>query len=102
MRFNATMMTEALWRQLPPALRAQLRRRLGRKASILNRPVLNLARALCDRGAYEIALALYDALDGQPDAEYGCGFGMLWALRERMGEGEGPDPTETLLLESCP
>jgi hypothetical protein len=98
MTLNATPLTEPLWRQLPPALRARLRRRLDGKAGILNRQVLDVARALCDRGAYGIALALYDALDGQPEAAHGCGFGMLWALRERMGEAEGPDPSNTLLL----
>ena len=96
---NTTPLTEAHWRQLPAALRARLRRRLGGRARILNRPILNLAQALCDRGAYNLALELYDTLEGQPDAEYGCGFGRMWRLREYMGEVEGPDPSNTLLLQ---
>jgi hypothetical protein len=100
MSLNTTVITEPLWRQLPVALRAQLRRRLGGKAAMVDHQVLDVARALCAAGAYDIALALYDALEGEPLAPYeGCGFGMLWSLRTRMGE----DPAaiaDTLVLLS--
>jgi hypothetical protein len=66
MNLNAVVITEPLWRQLPTALRAMLRRRLGRKAAIVNHQVLDVARALCAAGAYDVALALYDALEGEP------------------------------------
>jgi hypothetical protein len=83
----------------PPALRARLRRRLGGKASILNRPVLGIAKVLCQLGAYDLAFDLYRALQGEPLEPYqGCGLGLLMNLRELMGEAEGPDPGETLLL----
>jgi hypothetical protein len=58
---NTTPLTEAHWRQLPPALRARLRRRLGGKAAILNRPVLNIAQALCERGDFDLTFDLYRA-----------------------------------------
>jgi hypothetical protein len=100
MTLNATPLTEAYWRQPPPALRAQLRRRLGGKAGMLNRPVLNIARALCERGNYSLAFDLYRALHGEPlDPYQGCGLGLLMNLRELMGEAEGPDPGNTLLLQ---
>jgi hypothetical protein len=101
MSFNAVVITEPLWHQLPTALRAQLRRRLGRKAAIVDHQVLDVARALCAAGADDLALALYDALAGEPLGPYqGCGFGMLWSLRARMGKA-GPDPTGTILLTSA-
>jgi hypothetical protein len=94
---NTTVIVEPLWRQLPIALRAQLRRRLGGKAAIVNHQVLDVARALCAAGADDLALALYDALEGEPMPVYGCGFGAMWSLRRRMGE----DPAtigDTLML----
>jgi hypothetical protein len=98
MSLNTTVITEALWHQLPLPLRAQLRRRLGRKAAIVDHQVLDVTKALCAAGADGLALALYDALEGEPLGPYqGCGFGMLWSLRQRMGEA-GPDPTGTMLL----
>jgi hypothetical protein len=48
MPLNATFISEVMWRQLPAGLRAVLRRRLGRKAAIVNHQVLDLARALCE------------------------------------------------------
>jgi hypothetical protein len=99
MRLNTTVIIEPLWRQLPAPLRALLRRRLGRKAAIVNHQVLDVARALCAAGAYDVALGLYDALEGEPLVPYrGCGFGMLWSLQARMGE----DPAligETLVIQ---
>jgi hypothetical protein len=97
MSLNTTVITDTLWHQLPAVLRAQLRRRLGRKAAIVDHQVLDVARALCAVGAYDVALALYDALEGEPMPVYGCGFGAMWSLRQRMGE-DGPDPTGTILL----
>jgi hypothetical protein len=97
MSLNTTVITEALWRQLPMALRARLRRRLGGKAAIVDHQVLDVARALCAAGADDLALALYDALEGDPRPVYGCGFGAMWSLRLRMGE----DPAtigDTLML----
>jgi hypothetical protein len=98
MHFNTIVVTEAHWRQLPPALRAQLRRRLGRKASLLNRQVLTIAQALCERGDYSLAFDLYRGLRGEPlDPYQGCGFGLLMNLRELMGE-DAAAMGETLLL----
>jgi hypothetical protein len=98
MPLNNTPLTDVLWRQLPPALRAQLRRRLGGKARILNRQVLDIARTLCDRGAYDLAFDLYQGLQGEPlDPYQGCGFGLLMNLQQLMSE-EAPDPGDTLLL----
>jgi hypothetical protein len=78
---------------------ARLRRRLGRKASMLNRPVLNLARALCERGAYALAFDFYRGLRGDPLVPYqGCGFGLLMNLRELMGEYPAPIG-ETLVIQ---
>jgi hypothetical protein len=86
--FNTTPITEAHWRQLPRALRAQPRRRLGGKASILNHQVHNIASALCERGAYDLAFDLYRGLRRDPLVPYqGCGLGLLMNLRELMGEG---------------
>jgi hypothetical protein len=97
MSLNTTIITEPLWRQLPVGLRAQLRRRLGGKAAIINHQVLDVAKALCAAGADDLALALYDTLEGDPMPVYGCGFGAMWSLRQRMGE----DPVtigDTLVL----
>jgi hypothetical protein len=88
---NITPITEAMWRQLPAELRARLRRRLGRKTAVLDHQVLDVAKALCHRAAYELAFDLYQALDGQPLIPYqGCGLGLLMNLRELMGEDPAP------------
>ncbi|HEX9869589.1 MAG TPA: hypothetical protein VGC99_13535 [Candidatus Tectomicrobia bacterium] len=98
MTINRIRLTEARWRRLAPELRAMLRQVLGGKPAIINRPVLDIARALCAHGAYELAFALYQHLDGQPPTPYaGCGLGLLMDLRSFMGE----DPAEigsTILL----
>ncbi len=53
---------------------------------------------LCGRGAYDLALAFYDGLDGQPPIHYqGCGLRLLMNLRECMGEDPAPIG-ETLAL----
>jgi len=45
-----------------------------------------------------VALALYQALEGQPPIPYqGCGLGLLMHLRELMGEDPAPI-AETLAL----
>ena len=59
MNHNETMITEALWRELPAELRAGLCRALTRKSAIVGRQVLDIASALCDRGAYGLAFDLY-------------------------------------------
>jgi hypothetical protein len=88
---NQQPLTPARWRRLAPQIRTELRQVLGGKPAILNRPVLDLARDLCARDAYGLAFDLYQALDGQPPAEYrSCGFGLLMTLKELMGE----DPAE--------
>jgi hypothetical protein len=47
-----------------------------------------------------VPLALYDALAGEPLGPYqGCGFGMLWSLRQRMGENPAA-VGETLVIQS--
>jgi hypothetical protein len=98
MSLNEMAITEAHWRQLPPPLRAQLRRRLGGKAGILNHQVLNIAQALCQRGDYDLAFDLYRALRGEPIVPYqGCGLGLLMNLRELMGE-EAAAMGETLVI----
>jgi hypothetical protein len=51
MSLNHIIMSEARWRQLPTALLAMLRRRLGRKVAIVNHQVLEVARAFCTAGA---------------------------------------------------
>jgi hypothetical protein len=95
---HTDVITAAIWQTFPGPVRAALRRRFGGKAAIVDHQVLEIAQALCDRGAYDLALAFYQALDGQPPLPYqGCGLGLLITLRERMGEA-GPDPTETMLL----
>jgi hypothetical protein len=86
MDLNTTVITEPLWRQLPVALRAQLRRRLGGKPAIVDHQVLDVARVLCAAGADALALALYDTLEGDPTPVYGCWFGAMWSLRTCMGE----------------
>jgi hypothetical protein len=98
MQINELPLTPTRWRRLAPALRAALRQVLGGKPAIIGRPVLDIARALCARDAYELAWQLYQDLDGEPLTPYqGCGLGLLMSLRDRMGE----DPAElgaTILL----
>jgi hypothetical protein len=90
MTINRIPLTEARWRCLHPNLRAELRQALGGKSAILNRPVLDVARNLCARSAHGLALALYEALQGDPPPEYqGCGLGRLMDLRAFMGEDPG-------------
>ena len=95
---NTLIITTARWRRMAPELRTELRQVLGGKAAILNRPVLDMAQALCARDAYLFAWHLYQGLDGQPYSPYqGCGLGLLMDLRCFMGE----DPAEigsTLLV----
>jgi hypothetical protein len=83
---------------LVTARRTQLHRRLGRKAAIVNHQVLDVATALCAAGAYDVARAMYEALRGDPPAEYeGCVLGVLVDLRGFMGED--PEPIgETLVI----
>jgi hypothetical protein len=98
MNQNDIIITEARWRQLPAELRAGLRQALGRKSAIVGRRVLDVAQALCERGAYGLAFDFYQVLDGQPLMPYqGCGFGLMMNLKALMGE-QGPDPTETILV----
>jgi hypothetical protein len=98
MQINQLPPTPARWRRLAPELRAELRQVLGGRSAIIGRQVLDVARALCARGAYELAWQLYQGLDGEPCTPYaGCGLGLLMNLRDRMGE----DPAEigaTILL----
>jgi hypothetical protein len=95
---NTTPITEALWRQLPAGLRAQLCWRLGRKTAIIDHQVLDVAKAFCHRGAYELAFDVYQILDGQPLIPYqGCGLGLMMNLKALMGE-RGPDPAGTNLV----
>ncbi|MGH2393985.1 MAG: hypothetical protein ACRDGH_10950, partial [Candidatus Limnocylindria bacterium] len=65
MTINQLPLTAARWRRLHPALRAEFRQVLGTKAAIINRPVLDVARALCAHGAYVLVWHLYQGLDGQ-------------------------------------
>jgi hypothetical protein len=51
MNLNTTIINEDHWHQFPAVLQAKLRRRLGRKAVIVDHQVLDIAKALCDRGA---------------------------------------------------
>ena len=91
MTINRHPLTPACWRRLHPELRAELRQVLGPQAGILGHPVLDVARDLCHRGAYELAWHLYQGLDGEPFTPYaGCGLGLLMDLRNFMGE----DPAE--------
>jgi hypothetical protein len=95
---NTTPLTDAHWRRLPPALRAKLRHRLGGKASILNRQVLDIAQALCESGAYGLAFDLYQVLEGQPLMPYqGCGFGLMMNLKALMDE-RGCDSAGIILI----
>ena len=98
MNHNDMILTEAHWRELPAELRRALGRVLKRKSAIVGRQVLDIAQALCERGAYGLAFDLYQALDGQPLIPYqDCGFGLMMNLKALMGE-RGPDPTGTILL----
>jgi hypothetical protein len=63
---NGKVITEAIWRQLPSGLRTALRQALQRKSAIVGRQVLDIAQALCERGAYGLAFDLYQVLDGRP------------------------------------
>jgi hypothetical protein len=97
MSLNQLVITEAVWRKLPAELRAGLRRALGRKSAIVGRQVLDIAQALCERGAHDLAFDLYQVLDGQPLMPYpGCGFGLIMNLKALMGE-RGPHPAGTML-----
>jgi hypothetical protein len=99
MTLNTAMITTARWRRFPAPLRADLLKTLGRRAQIINHQVLAVAQALCDRGAYDLALDLYQALDSQPAIPYqGCGLGLRINLRELMGAYQGPDPRGTIVL----
>jgi Caudovirus prohead serine protease len=90
--------TEAHWRQLPADLRKDLRRFLKRKSAIVGQEVLDVASALCERGAFGLAFDLYQVLDGQPRIPYqGCGFGLMMNLKALMGE-RSPDPSGTILV----
>jgi hypothetical protein len=89
MTLNQLPLTAACWRHLALVLRAALHQALGGTRAIINRPVLDVAQALClcARGAYGLAFALYQGFDGQPPASYeGCGLGLLMSLGECTGE----------------
>ncbi|HEX9872179.1 MAG TPA: hypothetical protein VGC99_27000 [Candidatus Tectomicrobia bacterium] len=91
MTINQLPLTPARWRCLAPELRTELRQVLGSKQAILNRPVLDVARALCARDASLLAWHLYQGLDGQPFTPYqGCGLGLTMDLRAAMGEDQEP------------
>ena len=80
-------LTEACWRWFP----AELRRRLSRKAVIINHQVLDVARALCERGDYGLAFDLDQGLrSGLVVPHQGCGLGLLMNLQELMGEDPAP------------
>jgi hypothetical protein len=82
MTLNEQPLTPARWRRLHPHLRTDLRRVLGGKQAILNRPVLDVARMLCARDAYLLAWHLYQGLNGQPHSPcQDCGLGLLMDLR---------------------
>jgi hypothetical protein len=88
---NDMIISDTVWRELPPELRAALRRTLKRKSAIFGRQVLAIARDLCHRGAYELVLMLYDGLDGIPPTLYkGCGLGLFMSVRAVMGEDPAP------------
>jgi hypothetical protein len=98
MTINQVPLTPARWRRLAPALRIELRRALRSQSAIVDHQVLEIAQALCDRGAYDVAFALCEAIEGQPAIPYqGCGLGLLMNLRECMGEDPAPIG-ETLAL----
>jgi hypothetical protein len=85
MTINQLPLTPARWRRLPPQLRVELRQVLGPQASILNRPVLEIARMLCARDADLLALGVYAALRGEPPPEAEpCGLGASLRLQELM------------------
>jgi hypothetical protein len=91
MTINMIALTDARWRRLNPELRTELREVLGGKSAIIGRQVIDVARHLCGRGAYDLAFDLYQELDGQSSIpSRGCGFGLLITLRDLMGE----DPAE--------
>ncbi|HEX9869592.1 MAG TPA: hypothetical protein VGC99_13550 [Candidatus Tectomicrobia bacterium] len=99
MTINQLPLTAARWRRLHPELRAELRQALGGKSAIIDRQVLDVARALYAHSAHGLALALYEALQGEPLAEYqGCGLGRLMDLRAFMGED--PDRHDTWVYGS--
>jgi hypothetical protein len=87
MTINEQPLTPARWRRLAPELRAELRQVLGTKARILNRPVLDVAKDLCARDAYLLALGVYAALQGEPPPEAEpCGLGVILRCQDLMGE----------------
>jgi hypothetical protein len=91
MTINDIPLTAYCWRRLPAPLRVELRQILGGKAAILNRPVLDVARALCVRDASWLALGVYAALHGDPPPEAEpCGLGAMLRLQEWMGEDRAP------------
>jgi hypothetical protein len=62
---NEIIISEDVWRRLPPELRVGLRRVPKRKASIIDHTVLDVTSALFKRGTYGLAFDLYQVLDGQ-------------------------------------
>jgi hypothetical protein len=91
MTINQFPLTPARWRRLHSQLRFELRQVLGGTSAILNRPVLDVARALCQHDAHGLAWHLYQGLDGQPFTKYqGCGLGLSMDLRHFMGEDGDP------------
>jgi hypothetical protein len=91
MNLNNMTITQTIWRRLHPQLRTELRQVLGPQASIIDRPVLDVARALCAHDAALLAWHLYQGLDGQPFTPYqGCGLGLTMDLRRCMGEDQEP------------
>jgi hypothetical protein len=86
---NQQPLTPARWRRLPSELCAELRQVLGGTQAIINRQVLDVAKALCARGAHGVALDLYDALNGEPPP-YECGLGRTLRRRALMGEDHKP------------
>jgi hypothetical protein len=98
MNHNEFIISEAIWHQFPVELRKGLRQTLKRKSAIVGRQVLDVASALCERGAFDLAFDLYQVLDGQPLIPYrGCGFGLMMNLKALMGEW-GPDPAGMILV----
>jgi hypothetical protein len=98
MNYSNMVITEAVWRELPPEIHTALHRALKRKSAIVDRQVLDVASALCKCGAYDLAFGLYQVRDGRPLMPYqGCGLGLMMNLKGLMGE-RGPDPTRILLV----
>jgi hypothetical protein len=59
------IITNTIWRRLPEPFRKALRQTLGKKSAVLNHRACDVASALFNRGANDLALSLYSSLSAE-------------------------------------